>query len=112
MLRTLLCTSSACLLAGALVLAAAQSNRARPDVERGIIALHYFEYEEANEAFRRAQAADSESVLASWGPAMTYYQTPWRNENLQAARAALARLGPTESARLARARTPKERGLL
>src|SRR5438270_7646164 len=92
---------------------AAQSD-ARPDalMRQGLTALHYFEYEEANDAFRRAQAIDPGSVMACWGEAMTYHQTLWRNENLPAARRALARLGDTAAARAAKARTPKDRMLL
>jgi hypothetical protein len=55
---------------------------------------------------------DPTSVMACWGEAMTYHQTLWRNENVGAARQALARLGSTAAARAARARTPKERMLL
>jgi tetratricopeptide (TPR) repeat protein len=72
------------------------------------VALHYFEYEEANEAFREARVKDRGSVMACWGEAMTYHQTLWRNENVGLARQALARLGPTPAARAAKARTPKE----
>ena len=43
---------------------------------------------------------------------MTYYQTLWRHENVDAARQVLSRLGPTAAARAAKARTPKERSLL
>ena len=50
--------------------------------------------------------------MASWGEAMTYHQTLWRNENLQAGRDALARLGPTPAARIARTSDPKEQGYL
>jgi len=81
-------------------------------MRQGLTALHYFEYEEANEAFVKAQAIDPGSVMACWGEAMTYHQTLWRNENLLAARGALARLGATAAARAAMARTSKERGLL
>src|SRR5258705_4955925 len=88
------------------------SARAEPLVSRGLTALHYFEYEEANDAFRQARAIDSASVMACWGEAMTYHQTLWRNENVASAQQALARLGPTPAARAARARTPKELMLL
>src|SRR5882762_4941560 len=91
---------------------ASASARAESLVRRGLTALHYFEYEEADEAFRQAQALDPGSVMACWGDAMTYHQTLWRNENVASARQALQRLGPTLAARAARARTPKERMLL
>jgi tetratricopeptide (TPR) repeat protein len=85
-----------------------------PDAEiaRGIAALHDFEYEDANAAFRRARELDPRSVLAAWGEAMSFYQTLWRNENVGEGRAALARLAPTPDARRALASTVKERVLL
>ena len=79
---------------------------------RGMTALHSFEYEEANEAFGQARRLDPGLVMAYWGEAMTYNQTLWRNENVQAAREALARLGPTPAARSAKTADPKEQGYL
>ena len=78
----------------------------------GLTALHNFEYEQANEAFREARRADPTLVLAYWGEALTYYQTLWRNENVEAARRALAALGGSPGARAAKARNPREKGLL
>jgi len=74
--------------------------------------LHDFEYEDANEAFRRAQRLDPGFVLAYWGEAMTWHQSLWRHENVEAAREALTRLGPTRAARARKIRTPKEQDLL
>ena len=75
-------------------------------------ALHNFEYEEANEAFRQARTIDPGFALAYWGEAMTYYQVLWRNENVDAARRALADLAPTASARAAKAGSARDKGLL
>ena len=75
-------------------------------------ALHNFEYEEANEAFRQARTIDPGFALAYWGEAMTYYQVLWRNENVDAARRARADLGPTSSARAAKAGSARDKGLL
>jgi hypothetical protein len=104
-------------VAAALVSQAVASSPARvapaaDDLARGIAALHDFEYEDANAAFRRARARDADSVLACWGEAMTFYQTLWHNENVDEGRAALARLAPTAAARAAKARTLKEQLLL
>src|SRR5678816_3736276 len=65
---------------------------------RGLTALHHFEYEDANAAFVQARTVDPAFVLAYWGEALTYYQPLWRNENVEAGRQALARLGPTSAA--------------
>jgi len=75
-------------------------------------ALHNFEYEEANEAFRQARTLDPGFALAYWGEAITYYQVLWRNENVDAARRALAGLAPTSSARAAKAGNARDKGLL
>src|SRR5256886_7117554 len=99
-----------CLALGSMTSAAAED--ARSTIARGIEALHYFEYEEANEAFREAHRLDAGLVMACWGEAMTYHQTLWRNEDVLAARTALAQCGLTPEARAAKAATPKERMLL
>jgi tetratricopeptide (TPR) repeat protein len=79
---------------------------------RGLTALHTFEYEDANEAFRDAQAADPEFAMAYWGEAMTYEQTLWRKEDLARGRATLARLAASPAARLSKAATPTEKGFI
>jgi len=80
--------------------------------QRGLTALHQFEYEDANEAFRQAGELDPGFVMAYWGEAMTYHQTLWRHENVEAARLTLARLGPTPAARRAKTSSPKEQAWL
>ncbi len=99
-----------CLVAACLALASA--DQAKPHFLRGMTALHDFEYEEANEAFRQARTIDPGFALAYWGEAMTYYQPLWRNENVDAAQRVLADLAPTSSARAAMAPTRREKGLL
>ena len=91
--------------------ASAQSG-AEPIYFKGVAALHQFEYEDANQAFQQARTIDPGFVMAYWGEAMTYNQTLWRNENVQAGRQALARLGATPAARRAKARGPREQGFL
>jgi tetratricopeptide (TPR) repeat protein len=90
----------------------AQRGDAAALFQRGLIALHQFEYEDANEAFRDAQRIDPMLGIAYWGEAMTYHQTLWRREDVPLARQALARLGPTPAARLAKVSTPRDQGLL
>lgn len=75
----------------------------------GVALLHNFHYDEAAADFRRAQAADPAFAVPYWGEALTYSHALWGEEQLDSARAALARLGPTPDARLARARTSDER---
>jgi len=58
---------------------------------RGVAALHSFWYDEAADAFRDAQKADPGFALACWGEAMTYNHPIWGEQDLEAARAVLAR---------------------
>ncbi len=104
-------------LAGWCGVAGAQSPGAKASAGEaalvaGIAALHSFEYEDANEAFLRAQRADPTLVLAYWGEAMTYHQTLWGKEDVGAARGALAGLALTAPARAVAARSPRERMFL
>jgi tetratricopeptide (TPR) repeat protein len=79
---------------------------------RGLALLHNFEYPRAADAFREAQAADPGFALAYWGEAMTHNHPIWMEQDRDAARAVLARLGPDRAARLARARAGRERDYL
>jgi len=79
---------------------------------RGVLLLHSFEYDDAIEAFRQAQRADAGFAMAYWGEALAYNQPLWYNENLEKARAVLARLAPTRAARLAKAPTDREKAYL
>lgn len=76
---------------------------------RGIALTHSFEYDDAVRAFREAMEADPSFALPYWAEALTYSHVVWGEEDLEGGRAALARLGPTPEARLARAGTPSER---
>ncbi|MEA2561220.1 MAG: hypothetical protein QOH06_2724 [Acidobacteriota bacterium] len=58
---------------------------------RGVAALHSFWYDEAADAFRDAQKADPAFALAYWGEAMTYNHPIWGEQDLEAAKAVLAR---------------------
>ena len=82
---------------------------AQPAFVRGVLFLHSFEYASALRAFREAQAVDPAFVMAFWGEAMTWTHPVWNQQDLDSARATLARFGPTRAARLARAATPRER---
>lgn len=82
---------------------------AREQFIRGVLLLHSFEYEDAARAFRRAQEIDPDFAMAYWGEAMTHNHPVWNRQDRDAARAVLARLGPTREARLARAPPERER---
>jgi len=82
---------------------------AQADFLEGVKLLHNFGYEEAIEAFQRAEKADPGFALAYWGEAMAHNYTLWSEQHVDAARAALARLAPTPAERGAKAKTHRER---
>ena len=79
---------------------------------RGVLALHNFWFEEAEEAFKKAQEIDPGFALAYWGEAMSYNHPLWSEQDLSAARAALQKLGASRAERSAKARTDRERAYL
>ncbi len=85
---------------------------AQPAFVEGVKDLHSFEFDEAAEAFQKAQKLDPAFALAYWGEAMSYNHPLWAQLDLPAARKALERLAPTREARLAKAKTPKEKAYL
>lgn len=85
---------------------------AQADFIRGVLLLHSFEYAQAEAAFVAAQGKDPHFALAYWGEALTHNHTLWGEQDLPAARAALARLAPTPDARAALAPTAREKAYL
>src|SRR5207249_2206797 len=79
---------------------------------RGVLLLHSFEYQDAARAFREAQRLDAGFALAYWGEALTYTHPLWNEQDRNAARAALQRLGPTAAAWRSKAPTPREQAYL
>jgi tetratricopeptide (TPR) repeat protein len=69
-------------------------------------------YEDAIDAFRAAQKADPNFVMAYWGEAMSFSQPLWFFEEVDKGRLALAKLGATPESRSAKARDPRERGFM
>ena len=65
---------------------------AQPHFLRGVAALHSFWYEEALEAFRRATTIDPNFAMAYWGEALAHNHPIWKEENMEAARAALQQI--------------------
>jgi tetratricopeptide (TPR) repeat protein len=79
---------------------------------RGLALLHDFEYARAAAEFREAQRTDPSFAMAYWGEAMTYNHPVWMEQDLAAARAALAKLAASVDARAARAGSERERRYL
>ncbi|MFL5614899.1 MAG: hypothetical protein ACJ796_14645 [Gemmatimonadaceae bacterium] len=76
---------------------------------RGLALLHSFEYTEAAESFREAEKIDARFALPYWLEAFTNSHILWSEDDPSAARQALAKLAPTPAARLALAKTDRER---
>ncbi len=88
------------------------SAEAQPAFIEGVLYLHNFEYEQAAEAFRRAQEADPDFALAYWGETMTHHQSIWEKQEQDEGQVVLRRLSPTPEARAAMAPTPREKAYL
>ena len=94
---------------GSVDFANSGSHAAQPAFQRGVALLHSFEYEDAADAFREAQKADLSLAVAYWLEALTYSHVLWGEEKLESSRAVLQRLGRTAEARLAKAKSDRER---
>ena len=88
------------------------NEEAAASFEEGLLLLHSFEYEDAREEFIAARNSDKDCVMAYWGEAMTYNHPLWSAQYTDEAREALARLGESKEARLAKAGTDLERDFL
>ena len=77
------------------------SELAQENFDKGLLLIHSFEYDDANEAFEGAIDQDSTEVMAYWGAAMSHYKALWGLQNIEAGRAVLSRLAPTKEERLA-----------
>jgi tetratricopeptide (TPR) repeat protein len=97
---------------GSLTFSNSGSPKAQDDFIRGVAWLHSFGYEEAIDAFRLAQKIDPGFVMAYWGESLSFSQPLWFFEEPEKGRAALAKLGATPDARMAKAKTPREEGYL
>jgi tetratricopeptide (TPR) repeat protein len=85
---------------------------AQPAFLEGVKELHSFQFDEAAVAFQKAQQIDPGFAMAYWGEAMSYNHPLWSQVDVPAARKVLEKLAPTLDARLAKARTEKEKAYL
>ena len=75
------------------------SAAAQPAFLRGVKLMHSFEFDDAAAAFREAQQQDPGFALAYWGEALTWTHGLWNEQEVDSARAVLARLGATPAER-------------
>jgi len=74
---------------------------ARAHFMRGVLALHSFFYDEALDEFRAATKTEPGFAMGFWGEAMAHNHTIWDQQDTEAARAALGKIGDTmERARI------------
>ena len=85
---------------------------AQREFSRGVLLLHLFHYDEAADAFRSAEHADTGFTMAYWGEAMTYTHAVWDEQDTAAGRKALGKLAATPEARERAAPTARERGYM
>ncbi len=78
----------------------------------GMKAFHSFEFEDAGEAFHKAQAIDPDFGLAYWGEALSYNHPLWFEQDRLAAHTALAGYASTPEDRAARTPAGRERSLM
>jgi tetratricopeptide (TPR) repeat protein len=97
---------------GSITFATSGSAAAQPKFIEGVKDLHSFEFDEAAEAFHKAQELDPNFALAYWGEAMSYNHPLWAQLDLPSARKALERLAPTLEGRLAKAHSDKEKAFI
>ena len=97
---------------GTITFPTSGATAAQPAFLEGVKALHSFQFDEAAEAFRRAQKADPNFAMAFWGEAMSYNHPLWAQQDVDAAKKALDRLAPSHDARVSKAKLPKEKALL
>jgi tetratricopeptide (TPR) repeat protein len=85
---------------------------AQPFFLKGLLLLHSFEYEDALDEFESAIKIDPNFVMAYWGAAMTHNHPVWMEQNQEAAKAILNRLGPSLEERQKKAATEREKAWL
>ena len=78
----------------------------------GVKDLHSFQFDEAAVAFQRAQQADPSFAMAYWGEAMSFNHPLWAQQDADAAKKILEKIGTTSEARQAKAKLPKEKAFL
>lgn len=96
---------------GELNIQVTAKQEAKPAFQEAMLLLHSFEYEDAADKFREAQALDPEFAMAYWGEAMCENHPLWREQNLNNAKAILEKLGATPEERRSKFKTEFEKDL-
>ncbi len=78
----------------------------------GTLLLHSFEFEDAREAYQKAQKVAPDFAMAYWGEALTHYHPLWDHHDQEKGRAALEKLASNPELRAAKAPTDMEKAWL
>jgi hypothetical protein len=97
---------------GSLSFPTSGSPEAQRHFLRGVAILHSFGWKQAIEAFQLAQKAQPDFAMAYWGETLCYNHPLNALADDKNPRAVLARLGPSATARVAKAPTPREKGFM
>ncbi|MCH2082945.1 MAG: hypothetical protein MK226_11185 [Saprospiraceae bacterium] len=87
-------------------------SEAKKSLEKGMLLLHSFEYDDARTVFRKTQEINSEIPMAVWGEAMTFNHPLWRRQYRDSAQLILTKLGLTKEERIAKGKNPIEKRFL
>ena len=96
---------------GELSLQVTGKESAQPHFKKGLLLLYSFEYEDAREAFLKAQEEDADFAMAYWGEAMTYHHSLWQRQEKEKSVGALQKLADTKEERLSKVETTLEKDL-
>jgi tetratricopeptide (TPR) repeat protein len=77
---------------GVVNMSVSGDQKAVPYFEKGLLLLHSFEYDDARDAFKKAQDLDPKMPMAYWGEAMTYNHSLWGEQDYDKGSAVLAQL--------------------
>lgn len=87
-------------------------SEAKKSLEKGMLLLHSFEYDDARMIFRKIQEINADIPMAVWGEAMTFNHPLWRRQYLDSAQVILRKLGPTKEQRIAKGKSQIEKRFL
>ena len=75
----------------------------------GTLLLHSFEFEDARDAYRKAQKVAPNFAMAYWGEALTHYHPLWDHHAQEKGKAVLQKLASTPELRAEKTPTDKEK---
>ncbi len=85
---------------------------AQANFKKGLLLLHSFEFDDAEDEFNKAIKIDKDFVMAYWGVAMSHNHPLWDFQAYDKAKAILNNLAPTPAARIEKAKTELEKDLI